>query len=57
MSRKELEKYAETLITMSTDFLLGKIDKDHYSQMIEIFNQAINKNELENDRSTVQSEG
>lgn len=42
MEKNELEKFAELLISMSTDFLLGKITEDHYKNMIDMINRRIN---------------
>ena len=32
----ETKKYAELIISMSTDFLLGKIDEEHYKNVLDM---------------------
>lgn len=39
----EQEKYARLIISLSTDFLLGKIDFDHYSTTLEMISGQISK--------------
>lgn len=34
----EEEKYAETIISICTDFLLKKMEKSHFLQMIDLIN-------------------
>ena len=41
--KSEKEKYAELIISMSTDFLLGKIDFNHYTNTLDIINTNIQK--------------
>jgi hypothetical protein len=36
MSEQEKQKYAELLISMSTDYLLGKITESHYKSMLKM---------------------
>lgn len=42
MTTETLQEYAKLLISMSTDFLLGSIDEDHYKNMINTLNRDIN---------------
>lgn len=41
--KTELQKYAELLISMSSDFLLGKISESHYIDMLTLINTNIKK--------------
>ena len=41
--KTETEKYAELLISMSTDYLLGKIDEEHYKNVLEMTINNMNK--------------
>lgn len=37
----EEEKYAETIISICTDFLLEKMEKQHFLQMIDLINEEL----------------
>lgn len=43
MTKDELNKYAELLISMSTDYLIGRIEESHYINMIQLVSDKINK--------------
>ena len=43
MDNETLIKYAELLISMSTDYLLGKIDSKTYKMNIDVINNAVNE--------------
>ena len=40
---EELKKYAEMLISMSTDYLMGSYDEKLYIKMIDMANKNIQK--------------
>jgi hypothetical protein len=49
----EEEKYAELIISMSTDFLLKKIDFSHYANTLDMINnkvQKLSQNNTENEK-------
>lgn len=46
MEKEEAIKYAELIISMSTDFLLGKISKDHFIATLDSINSNIQKNNI-----------
>jgi hypothetical protein len=39
----ETQKYAELIISMSTDYLLGKITEEHYKNMVQLTVNKLNK--------------
>lgn len=41
--KSEQERYAELIISMSTDFLLGKIEFSHYATTIDLINTNLKK--------------
>ncbi len=40
---KEIKKYAEMLISMSTDYLMGNYDEKLYKNMVNMANDKIKK--------------
>ena len=36
VDKTETQKYAELIISMSTDYLLGKISEEHYKNTLEM---------------------
>ena len=39
----ETKKYAELIVSMSTDYLSGKINEDHYKNMLNIIVKKLDK--------------
>lgn len=48
--KSEEEKYAELIISMSTDFLLGKINFNHYSKTLDMINTNIQNMNFEDNQ-------
>jgi len=48
--KSEEEKYAELIISMSTDFLIGKINFDLYASNLNVINKNIQKMNYEDNQ-------
>lgn len=42
LSNYEIEQYAKLLISMSTDYLMGGLEKQHYCNMVALISDKMN---------------
>lgn len=48
--KSEEEKYAELIISLTKDFLLGRIDFNHYADTLDTINKNIQKMHYEDNQ-------